>query len=75
LFLFSATRDAHFPLKHLAAPPLAATQQTLGSGEGDLVLAGDFDKCGSVIKNSYGVGLEPGSNKAGTFLAGAGRSP
>lgn len=71
-FLFSISLDAYIPYRpHIAdACNLYATKDTLTFGRYDLVLADDFDNCSAVIENSYGVGFDPGSTEAQTFLAG-----
>jgi hypothetical protein len=72
-FLFSITRDAIIPHcpRVSDACHLLATPDTLTFGRYDIRLADDFDNCSSVIENSYGVGFEPGSHDATTFLAGS----
>lgn len=71
-FLFSISLDAYIPYRpHIAdACNLYATKDTLTFGRYDLVLADDFESCSAVIENSYGVGFDPGSTEAQTFLAG-----
>jgi hypothetical protein len=74
-FLFNLTRDHLIPYRPWAedACHLLATEDTLTFGRRDLVLAGDFDQCSSTLENSYGVGFEPDSEDAQTFLAGINR--
>jgi hypothetical protein len=67
-FLFSVSRDAHVPLRPEGA--LMATEETLTFGQGDLVLAENFDKCSSEIEHGFGVGFPEGSEDARCFLAG-----
>jgi len=38
-----------------------------------LVIGGNFDRCASTIEHTFGIGLEPGSEAAQNFLAGAPR--
>jgi hypothetical protein len=72
-FLFSITHDAIIPYKPDAkdACQLFATPDLISFGKQDLVLAGNFDQCSSVLENSYGVGFVEDSTEAKTFLAGA----
>jgi hypothetical protein len=71
-FLFNLTRDAVIPFRPRApdACHLLATPDSLTFGRRDLILAGDFADCHSTLENSYGVGFEPNSTDAKTFLAG-----
>jgi hypothetical protein len=72
-FLFSITKDAVIPFK-LGTPgifQLYGTEDSLSFGKEDLVLAGNFDDCASVLEGSYGVGFPEGSEEAKTFLAGS----
>ena len=72
-FLFSLSLDAYIPYRPLIADAcnLYATKDTLTFGKYDLILADDFDNCSATIENSYGVGFEPGSTEAQTYLAGS----
>jgi hypothetical protein len=74
-FLFSLTKDAVIPFKPIAddACQLFASPEAISFGREDLVFAGNFDECSSVIENSYSIGFPdgPASVEAKTFLAGA----
>ena len=71
-FLFSVSLDAYIPYRPVIADAcnLYATKDTLTFGKYDLILADDFDNCSAIIENSYGIGFEPGSIEAQSFLAG-----
>ncbi|KAH0790221.1 B-box zinc finger family protein [Histomonas meleagridis] len=71
-FLFSVSQDAFIPYKPRVKDScnLYATKDTLTFGKYDLILADDFDQCSATIENSYGIGFNPGSTEAQTFLAG-----
>jgi hypothetical protein len=72
-FLFSITKDAVIPFKTGTADgfQLFATPELISFGKTDLVIAGDFDDCTSVIESSYGVGFPEDSEESKAFLAGA----
>ena len=74
-FLFSVDNNAFIPAHPQSEDPiyLLGTPDTFSFGGEDLVLAGDFDRCGSTIENTFGIGLEYGSEEAQNFLAGSPR--
>jgi hypothetical protein len=71
-FLFNITQDAIIPYKPDAKDgcQLIGTPESISFGKQDLVVAGDFDDCSSVLEGSYGVGFIEDSTEAKTFLAG-----
>lgn len=72
-FLFSLDKDAFIPYRGLSDEPvvLFGDQKLISFGKEDLKLVTDFNNCGSVIENNYGVGFEYDSHQARTFLAGS----
>jgi hypothetical protein len=73
-FLFNINEDSVIPYKPISedAPQLYATPDLISFGKQDLVLAGNFDECSSVIENSYSLGFPDGpeNEQAKTYLAG-----
>lgn len=71
-FLFSIDRNAFIPAHPQSEDPvfLCGTPDSFAFGRDDLVLAGNFDRCASTIENTFGIGLEYGSEAAQKFLAG-----
>lgn len=71
-FLFSISQLSFIP--YIGRKPdschLIATPDTLSFGKYDIILADDFDNCTAVLENSYGVGFQPESTEAETYLAG-----
>jgi hypothetical protein len=71
-FLFNLKEDAVIPYKQNPKTlQLYATPDVIAFGQQDLVLAGNFDECSSVLENSYGVGFAEDSVEAKTYLAGS----
>jgi hypothetical protein len=52
---------------------LVSNSQLVQFGVGDLVFANDFRECSSELEHSFGIGLDPDSDAARNFLAGASR--
>jgi hypothetical protein len=73
-FLFSIDHNAFIPAHpNKDALYLFGTPDSISFGGDDLVIGGNFDRCASTIEHTFGIGLEPGSEAAQNFLAGAPR--
>jgi hypothetical protein len=71
-FLFSVTKDAVIPFKATTEGTfqLFATPDSFAFGKEDLVIAGEFNECSSIIEGCYGVGFAEDAPERKTFLAG-----
>ena len=73
-FLFSIDRNAFIPARPKGdSIYLLGTPDSVSFGGDDLVIGGNFDRCASTLEHTFGIGLEPGSEAAQNFLAGAPR--